>query len=267
MGFVVALLVVIAAGALWIAVTPSPPASAKAAYVIGQFNMAGGNEAFGTKISEPPEALLQDVLTRRPLFITIQEGCQDWITNLDQRLGQYSAAFDQVRVSKFGRIARCQHPTDFGNAVLYRDDLGIDQPLEAFDLGTGDEPAAAPELEQREMVCVKSNRRKLAVCSAHLTNRREDVRRDEARLAHEIMGAMYKGYTIFFGGDLNDIPTSAVARTFYGDFKEVDGTNTRTMGRRKIDYLFVPKDVQVDSAEVTDNGHSDHRILWSGILL
>jgi endonuclease/exonuclease/phosphatase family metal-dependent hydrolase len=263
-GFVVALLVVAAAVTLGVALTPSPPASAKTAYVIGQFNMAGGNEAFGNKIAEPPEALIGEVLTRRPLFITIQEACQDWMSSLDARLGQYSIAFDTVRVSKFGRVARCQHPSDFGNAILYRDDLGIDQPLEAYDLGTGDEPTAAPELEQREMVCVRSNRRKLAVCSAHLTNRREEVRRDEARVAREIIRGRYAGYTVFFGGDLNDIPNSAVANTF-ADFKEVDGASRITMGRRKLDYLFVPKDVQVDFAEVTNNGRSDHAMLWAGI--
>lgn len=149
------------------------------------------------------------------------------------------------------------------------------------------------------MLCVRSERRKLAVCSVHLTNkstkapgqqRRKDVRRDEARQAMEIIASAYRGYTVFVGGDLNDTPLSGTDDNFYdpgyrrgahGRFKEVDSPcgnairerhrgvycrgGERTAATSKIDYLFVPPAVRVNWADVTDARHSDHRLLWAGV--
>jgi endonuclease/exonuclease/phosphatase family metal-dependent hydrolase len=171
----------------------------------------------------------------RLAFVTLQEACRDWSERLDGSLDAYSIAFDPVQTRKDGPVAKCKHDfdpnraddNDFGNAILYRDDFGIDSAPVAHDLGS---PAGG---EQREMLCVKSVARRIVICSVHLTAGDDgvDARRAEAARAREILATDYAGYTRLIGGDLNDDPLSGVTDNFYaagyehgahGEFKEVD---------------------------------------------
>jgi endonuclease/exonuclease/phosphatase family metal-dependent hydrolase len=221
---------VLVGGALTV---PAVQARADTTYIIGQFNMAGGNSQFGTHGDEAPDALVTSVESRgsQLAFVTIQEGCRDWMQRLRDRLPDYDVAFHEITAGTDSHPVRCFHQRDNAlgdqvNAVLYRRDFGIDAGPDVWDLGTD------RAKEHREMLCVKSLARRIVICSAHLSaaNDVEDRRR-EAGEAARILRAEYGGYTILLGGDLNDDPLSAVSDNFYapgyehgahGDFKEVD---------------------------------------------
>jgi endonuclease/exonuclease/phosphatase family metal-dependent hydrolase len=264
-------------------------ASAASAYQIGTFNMAGGHEDHGPKGDEAPDALIASIVDRQPAFITLQEACLDWVTRIDTELADYAVAFDAVQLGD-GSTAQCKHPSDFGNAIIYRTDFGVDSPPVASSLQS---PAGS---EQREMLCVASAWRKIVVCSAHLTAGSDDVVREgEADVAKSILASSYPGYTKFVGGDLNAPPESGTTSRFYhpaygsgasGEFKEVDGPCGNALGTlcrsgelthddwifeedrptgEKIDYLFVSPWVEVRSADATEGIHSDHDPLWADI--
>ncbi|MEV8017996.1 endonuclease/exonuclease/phosphatase family protein [Streptomyces sp. NPDC086554] len=273
------------------------PAVVPSEYTIGQFNMAGGNEEHGPKGNEVPDALVSSVNDRDPAFMTLQETCRDWNERLQSQLPDYTVVFDPVTGGD-GTTARCKHPSDFGNAVLFRNDLGFDaatavaHPLES--------PAG---YEQREMLCVRSESRKTVACSTHLTVGNDGphlrARRHEASVAKGILANTYAGYTKVLGGDLNDDPLSGATDNFYhpnyqrgahGESKEVDspcgneikrgfwiwtfppayiycrsGESTHSQG--KIDYLFVPSATDVKWADATHATHSDHDPLWAGVVI
>jgi endonuclease/exonuclease/phosphatase family metal-dependent hydrolase len=266
----------------------APAVPVLADYQIGTFNMAGGNADHGWKGNEAPDALVRSIQDRRPAFVTLQEACADWTERLDSQLADYAAVFDPVRTGG-GAVARCEHPSDFGNALVYRNDLGVSGAAVGHALGS---PAGR---EQREMLCVRSEARRIVVCSAHLTHNSEPARLTEARNARAILASAYAGYTTFLGGDLNDQPLTDTPGTFYhsgygfgasGALKEVDspcgneikerqnfftpcrsGEGTHGGGplRRKIDYLFVSPSVHVSWGDATSALHSDHVPLWAGV--
>ena len=195
-----------------------------------------------------------------------------------------------------GSTAQCKHPSDFGNAIVYRTDFGIDTAPVAHSL-------QSPAGEQREMLCLAAAARKVVVCSTHLTSRGADtVREGEADVATGILASAYPGFIKFLGGDLNAEPLSGPTNRFYhpaygfgavGEFKEagspcgneiteeivvfpdtltcrsgepthddVDGVEEAPTGR-KLDYLFVSPWVEVRSADATFGIHSDHDPLWA----
>ncbi|WP_159052059.1 endonuclease/exonuclease/phosphatase family protein [Streptomyces niveiscabiei] len=275
------------------AAEPAPAALTE--HTIGQFNMAGGHAEYGPKGDEVPDALVRSVDDRRPAFMTLSEACRDWNARLESQLPDYTVVFHPV-TNGSGQIAQCKHPSDFGNAVLFRDDLGFDA---ATAVPHGLESPVG--YEQREMLCVRSDSRRLAVCSAHLTVGDDrphlDARRHEAAVAARILATEYAGYTRFLGGDLNDDPLSGATDNFYhpdyrrdahGQFKEIDspcgnemkagfwirslppvwiwcrsGESTHSQG--KIDYLFVEPSLRVAWADATHATYSDHDPLWAGI--
>lgn len=279
----------------------SPPVrSASDAYVIGQFNMAGGTTEFGGKGNSVPDALAADVQDRKPAFVTMQETCRDWDERLEDRLPGYTVLFSPVRNLALdrGRPARCHHPTDFGNTVLFRNGLGFDKDdadVHALGSTSGD--------EYREMVCVRSRPRKLVVCSAHLTpggGKFGQSRKHEVATVQRVLTSRYAGYTVFLGGDINDVPLSGVLDRLYhrdyghgarGAFKEATGPcgdamkperraselpRTRyapcrggqfTHSKGKIDYLFVPPSARVTSGGPSYSEQSDHQQLWARVEL
>lgn len=291
-------------------VTVASAGSAQAAtdYEVGTFNMAGGHKEHGPKGYEAPDALVRSVESREPAFIALQEACRDWTDRLDSELSAYTVKFDPVLSSKktekpgSGLTEKCGHPSDFGNAILYRDDFGIDS-----ENPQGHDLESPADEEQREMLCVQSKAKKVVVCSIHLTGGEggDDVgaRRAEAGKAKSILAKEYAGYTQFVGGDLNDEPLSAVTDNFYhrdygsgadGELKEVDspcqndmkpslsaglfscrsGETTsddwpfgedRPAGGRKIDFIFVSPSVKVRWGDTTTAKHSDHDPLWAGV--
>lgn len=286
-------------------VLAATPALAGTDYVLGQFNMAGGHKDYGKLGHEAPDALIQSIHNRNPAAITIQEGCQDWLQYLDAQLADYTVAFQPV-LSGQGTVARCKHASDFGLAVIYRNDLGIEGGPEVYSLGS---PAG---FEQRSMLCVKSPGRKLAICSIHLTQgdeaERVAARRAEAATASRLLsGTDFAGFTLIVGGDFNDDPMSAAADNFYdsryghgahGQFKEVDSpcgnelaekkpappveisrvpinrecraggdTIWSKLNRVKFDYLFVSPSVVVRDAAATHALHSDHDPLWASVTV
>ncbi|WP_433476986.1 endonuclease/exonuclease/phosphatase family protein [Spirillospora sp. CA-142024] len=269
-------------------------------YVIGTFNMGGYNRQLGRRGNEVPEALVREVLMRRPAVVAIQEACRDWMDYLDRRLPGYTVVFDPVRASRpgtppgdpiqrlhqaarDGKPAQWEDPTGregqmpkrwmqckvpswipmsvdspemvkaappraFGNAVLYRNDLGIEAigapyGRKGHGLGTDTVHVAEPggdwrnlgiQREQREMLCVKSSARKLVACSLHLSagTQHQDalLRAQEASQARWILRNRFPAdYTVFVGGDFNASPTERPADFFYhtgygngavGDLKE-----------------------------------------------
>jgi endonuclease/exonuclease/phosphatase family metal-dependent hydrolase len=244
-----------------------------------------------------PDALVASLLERQPAFITLQEACLDWVTRVDDALADYAVAFHAVQVSN-GSTAQCKHPSDFGNAIVYRTDLGFDTGPFAHDL-------QSPAGEKREMLCLAAVARKVVACSTHLTSRGDDtVRAGEAEVARGILANSYPGFTKFLGGDLNAEPLSDPTSRFYhpaygfgaaGEFKEAsspcgnqmidqtvvvaetvtcrDGELTHDDGigeedspePRKLDYLFVSPWVDVRSADATFGIHSDHDPLWASV--
>ncbi|MDI3403248.1 endonuclease/exonuclease/phosphatase family protein [Streptomyces cavernicola] len=317
-------------------------------YQIGTFNMAGGNAEHGVKGVEAPEALVRSVQERRPAFVAVQEGCEDWSNTLRDRLsGEYAVYFDAVRRGDLSG-ATCRHgDVPFGNAVIVRKDVfaaaGSRAPSalspHALSPSAPSPSALSPSLassvlsptvrsheltgdvidrfraagdherateyatkERREMLCVRSETRRLVACSAHLTHDDRDLRIAEASRAREILRDEYPGYTKLLGGDFNDDPLSATADHFYapgyqrdaeGEFKEANspcgneiretklvrgpaGWPTSTYCRSgeathnsgmKMDALYVPPSVEVRWSDATQALHSDHVPLWAGVML
>ncbi|WP_206791308.1 endonuclease/exonuclease/phosphatase family protein [Amycolatopsis sp. MtRt-6] len=281
-----------------------PVAHAAVSFQVGTFNMAGGNPEHGPKGDEAPEALVRSVNDRNPAFVTLQEACRDWAAYLDDHLPNHTVKFDPV-VDGDGSVARCRHDSDFGNAVLYRNDLGPDvAQAEGHSL---DSPART---EQREMLCVRFESTSVTACSVHLTAGGGDTnaaaRRTEAERAREFLSTTYAGSTHFVGGDLNESPLSGATGVFYdtgydfgatGGYKEVDSPCGNDIddgfpvggppyfvfcrdGERthddwifeegspvgqKIDFVFVTPTVTVQSADATFAIHSDHDPLWADV--
>ncbi|MFD4634683.1 endonuclease/exonuclease/phosphatase family protein [Streptomyces sp. NPDC058284] len=309
----VSLAALVAGGVLWAApngaAAPADPGAAPApaaaaSYTIGQFNMAGGNAQHGDDGDEAPDALVRSVQDRKPAFMTLNEACRDWSDRLQSQLGgEYTVLFDPVTRSAGGPNTKCYHPvgvpddqrTDFGNGLLVRNDMGFDtSTLVGHSLGT------SADREQREMLCMTSPTRQLALCSVHLTHNSKSERRKESAKAKEILDTTYAGYTKYLGGDLNAEPLHQAPDNFYhpdygrgagGQFKEADshcgnnphwgdviggspfpvilwcrdGEATMSDANKKIDYIFVPMATHVDWADATNAEHSDHKLLWAGV--
>ena len=289
--------------AMLVVASVAVPSVAHAAvqFQVGTFNMAGGHAEHGPKGQEAPEALVGSVNDRNPAFITLQEACRDWSTYLDNRLPNYTVKFDPV-VGGDEEIARCKHPSDFGNAILYRNDLGPD-----LAQAEGHPLRSPPGTEQREMLCVRFEANNFTACSAHLTSGDEDeddaARQKEASIAKDILATEYAGSTHFLGGDLNASPLSDVTGVFYhadygfgarGEYKEVgspcgndiddgfpvggppycrSGETTHddwifeegSPLAQKIDFIFVTPSVSVEFADATSAIHSDHDPLWADV--
>lgn len=225
------LLALLTAGALTLLAAPATATETE--FIIGQFNMAGGNSKLGTHGMEAPDALVTSVQSRgsRLAFVTIAEGCRDWMQRLRDRLPDYDVALEPIKGGTDNHPVRCYHQRDNDqgdqvDAVLYRKDFLVDPKSEAFDLGS---PRST---EHRMMLCVKSAPRGVVVCSAHLSADKDPTnRRNEARVAAGILRDHYSGNIRILGGDFNDDPLSAVADNFYlpgyehgarGEFKEVN---------------------------------------------
>lgn len=321
------LLTVTGGGTATAAEAPNP-----AEYQIGTFNMAGGNDEHGVKGIEAPEALVRSIQERRPAFVALQEGCADWSATLRDRLaggggqdGEYAVFFDAVkrgdpdqnRPTEQIADATCKHGgVAFGNGLVVRKDVfGVapDQPVESYPLtryviddrqrmGDLEQARKYAEKERREMLCVRSEAKRMVACSVHLTYDDRDLRIAEASKAREILQGAYPGYTKLLGGDFNDDPLSAAADHFYapgyqrgaeGEFKEADspcgneigestlapgpvgwptftycrsGEGTHNSGM-KMDALFVSPTVEVTWSDATKALHSDHVPLWAGVIL
>jgi endonuclease/exonuclease/phosphatase family metal-dependent hydrolase len=279
-------------------------ANAVVEFQVGTFNMAGGHDEHGPKGNEVPEALISSVEDRNPAFVLLQEACRDWSTYLDDNLADYTVKFDFV-VGGNGGVAQCQHPSDFGNAILYRNDLGPDL-AQAW----GHSLDSPDGREQREMLCVRFAANNVTACSAHLTagddDAAENAREVEALTARTTLATTYAGTTHFLGGDLNASVLSDVTDVLYhadygfdahGGYKEVDspcgndiddgillpglpvfipcrgGEPTHddwifeegSPTGQKIDYIFVAPTVSVESADATFGIHSDHDPLWADV--
>lgn len=279
---------------------PGKPESQEGAYTIGQFNMAGGTTEHGAKGHVAPDALAADVQDREPAFVSLQETCRDWTERLEERLPGYTVLFSPVDnlARNPGSPARCHHPTDFGNGLVLRDDVGFDEDdPDVHRLGStsGD--------EYREMVCVRSQSRKAVACSAHLTPGRGEYlasRKRETAKVRRVLASEYPGHSVLLGGDINDLPLSGVLGGLYhrdygggarGGLKEAASPCGDEVGREhrtaqvprdryepcrsgepthskgKIDYLFVSPSVQVKWSRVTYAEHSDHKQVWAGVVL
>ncbi|GAA2664232.1 hypothetical protein GCM10010307_85490 [Streptomyces vastus] len=269
---------------------PAPIQAGPAAttYRIGTFNMAGGNPKYGAAGEEAADDFVRTVKERRPAFVTIQEGCRDWTERLDSQLPGYSTVFDPV-VPEAGTPARCWHDSEFGNALLYRDDLGFTPPA-----GGGHDLGSPAGREQREMLCIRSQERRLAVCSIHMSSGSapvlQEARQKEAAEAKRLLATTYRGYRKFLLGDINTTAEEAPTDSFYhrgygdgatGEFKEAGSpcgnymnnwtvpcrAGEATYGLRKIDYLFVPPSVTVKWSQTEHSDYSDHDSLWAEIVL
>ncbi|QPP07771.1 endonuclease/exonuclease/phosphatase family protein [Streptomyces bathyalis] len=291
----------VAAGVLLTGSDPGEPSEPEPdTFVIGQFNMAGGTTEYGDEGNTAPDALAEDVKDRKAAFLTMQETCQDWDERLEDRLPGYTVLFSPVDNLERnpGTPARCHHPTDFGNTIVFRNGLGFDKDdTDVHQLGStsGD--------EYREMVCVRSEPRKLVVCSAHLTPSGGDYlasRKREVATVQRILTSRYKDYTVLLGGDINDLPLSGVLDRLYhpdyghgarGAFKEASGPCLDAMkperraaqlpraryapcrsgqpshSKGKIDYVFVSPSVRVRSGTLSHSEHSDHKQVWARLDL
>jgi endonuclease/exonuclease/phosphatase family metal-dependent hydrolase len=274
---------------------PAPPGPAPiqagpsaTTYRIGTFNMAGGNSKYGTAGEEAPDDFVRTVKERRPAFVTIQEGCRDWTERLDSQLPGYSTVFDPV-VPEAGTPASCWHDSEFGNALLYRDDLGFTPTT-----GGGHDLGSPVGREQREMLCIRSQERLLAVCSIHMSSGSapllQEAREKEAAEAKRLLATTYRGYRKFLMGDVNTTAEEPPTDSFYhrnyeggatGEFKEAGSpcgnymnnwtvpcrAGEATYGVKKIDYLFVPRSVTVKWSDTVHSDFSDHDSLWAEIVL
>lgn len=274
---------------------PAPPGPAPiqagpsaTTYRIGTFNMAGGNSKYGTAGEEAPDDFVRTVKERRPAVVTIQEGCRDWTERLDSQLPGYSTVFDPV-VPEAGTPASCWHDSEFGNALLYRDDLGFTPTT-----GGGHDLGSPVGREQREMLCIRSQERLLAVCSIHMSSGSapllQEAREKEAAEAKRLLATTYRGYRKFLMGDVNTTAEEPPTDSFYhrnyeggatGEFKEAGSpcgnymnnwtvpcrAGEATYGVKKIDYLFVPLSVTVKWSDTVHSDFSDHDSLWAEIVL
>ncbi|MEU3783396.1 endonuclease/exonuclease/phosphatase family protein [Streptomyces sp900129855] len=278
-----------------VAAAPAHASPSTHTFEIGTFNMAGGNgDYFGEDGDYDSEdavsALAASIKDRSPAFVTVQESCSAWLSDLDSRLDGYSYAFSAV-VSGGGSTASCKEDGagEFGNAVIFKDGLGFDAGAAVgHSLGS---PAGE---EQREMLCVPSAFLSTVACSAHLSVNSASARETELGNALDILNDAYGSYTHFLGGDFNATPLSDELDQIYhedygwgaeGKYQEVDsrcgedmsyplGANCRTgesthgpwFWREKIDYIFVSADpVTVDWADVTSAKYSDHDPLWASV--
>ena len=267
-------------------------------YVVGQFNMAGGTTEHGGEPTAPADAFAEDVRDRKPAFVAMQETCRDWDERLEKRLPGYTVVFSPVRnlARNPGSPARCHHPTDFGNTLLVKDGLGFaTRKPDVHQLGSTDGD------EYREMACVRSAERRLVFCSAHLTpgeGRFLTSRRREVATVARVLRTKYEGDTVVLGGDINDLPSSAVLGRLYhrdygqgarGALKEASGpcgdamkpekrssslprsryepcrSGEPTHSKGKLDYLFVSPSVRVVSHERAYSEQSDHKQVWARI--
>ncbi len=273
--------------------------------IIGQFNMAGGHAKHGVKGNEVADALAGDINSRAPrlAFLTINEGCLDWLERVEAQLPDtYTLRFDPIR-SGSGAVANCKHESPFGNAIIYRQSVLPDPQPVAHDL------RAQEGAEKREMLCLRSAARMLVVCTAHLVASAENVeqRKREAAEVKRVLATDYAGYSVFLGGDLNDVPASAALSNLYhrnygaapshaahGAFKEAfspcgnemkvettlpDGSVPYCRGGRpthqglgpiefnKYDYMFVPPAATVYYTEQIRSPHSDHDQMWATVSI
>jgi endonuclease/exonuclease/phosphatase family metal-dependent hydrolase len=285
-----AALVLTSAMAAVLLTAPGVRAQSSERMIIGQFNMAGGHKGYGTRGNEVPEALVGSIKRRSPqlAFVTINEGCKDWLSELDRELSDYSVKFNPV-LDAHGQTAKCKHDSEFGNAIIYRDDFSELQER-SYDLPSG------AGLEQRELLCLQSESRRLVVCATHFSHGDdESPRKREAQRVRSILANHYAGYTVLLGGDLNARPDSDVLDDFYhpdygdgahGQLKEAGsscgnemkpgredscrsggGTSGSVTWLNKIDYLFVSPEVQVHHADVGSSKHSDHNPLWAEVTV
>jgi endonuclease/exonuclease/phosphatase family metal-dependent hydrolase len=235
-------------------------AAAATQHKIGTFNMAGGHAGHGPKVTEPPEALVASIQDHQPAFVLVQEACDDWMRVVDDALADYTAVFDPV-TSADGTVPSCKHPgSQFGNAIVYRNDFGVDGPPEAHSLGS---PAG---LEQREMLCVTASSRNAVICSTHLSVANAEARIIEADTVNSILATRYAGYTALVGGDFNAEPGSEELGRFYhvgygdgavGGLKEADSPCGGTIAPTTPDYIGEnPVDVSCR------DGESTHDDVW-----
>jgi endonuclease/exonuclease/phosphatase family metal-dependent hydrolase len=278
--------------------TDGGPAGRAAGFVIATFNMGGGHPAYSHHAAAPDALAARiDGLERRRgpvVFVALQEACRDWVERLDRLLPGHVARFDPVSTTYRADI-RCRNPI-FGNAVLYRTGLGIDASAAA-----GHRLDSPPPLEQREMLCVRSRARRLALCTTHLSYNSVAIRRIETATARHILDTVYAGHTKIIGGDLNDEPRSSAFDPFYrsaygrasrGEFTEAGGrcgddvreravpdsddeapsgsfcrSGPPTYGSgadaKKLDYLFVGAGLRIRGSGTAGTPHSDHRLLWA----
>ncbi|WP_433387142.1 GDSL-type esterase/lipase family protein [Micromonospora sp. KLBMP9576] len=278
---------------------PSAGAAGMQSMIAGHFNMAGGHPQHGVKGDVVADALAADINRRVPRlgFLTINEGCLDWLERIEAQLpATYTVRFDPIRGGS-GQVANCKHESPFGNAIIYNTGVLVDPQPVAHDLG------ALEGAEKREMLCLRSIARMLVACTAHLVANSENVeqRRREAAEVKRVLATDYSSYTVVLGGDLNDSPGSKAASNLYhsgyggipgseahGAFKEAfspcrneikvyylgtggeqnwcrGGANTH--GFNKLDYMFVPPAAVVDSATVVSSPHSDHNQMWAELTL
>ncbi|NGO73068.1 endonuclease/exonuclease/phosphatase family protein [Streptomyces boncukensis] len=271
-----------------------PAENAAAENIIGSFNMAGGHSEHGPKGNEAADALVRSVEDRKPAVMLLQEACEKWKDRLQEKLEpEYDLVFHQITGSD-GTPATCKGGNSpFGLAVLYRTDLEFDK-----DTKKAHRLTTSGGLERREMLCVKSPSRDIAACTTHLTpgdeDREKESRFDEAAQASHVLNRDYAADTVLLGGDMNDTPWSLALGSFYHKdygafgalkaadspcgnvmsvFRWVEGRFTlcrsgkATHGDEKIDYLFVSPRVTVTDTFVGEPHHSDHRLLWSKVLL
>ncbi|WP_159104821.1 GDSL-type esterase/lipase family protein [Plantactinospora sp. BB1] len=261
--------------------------------------MAGGHPTHGVKGNEVADALAQAINSRAPrlAFLTINEGCLDWLERIETQLPlAYTLRFDPIRGGN-GQVANCKHESPFGNAIIYNENILPDPQPVAHDL------RALEGAEKREMLCLRSVARTLVVCTAHLVASAENVeqRKREAAEVKRVLATDYAGYHVYLGGDLNDGPLSDALSNLYhsgyggiqyqeahGAFKEVfspcgneikvqyiaddakkyycrSGNPTHTLN--KYDYLFVPPAAVVHSTQLVSSPHSDHKQLWAEVTM
>lgn len=167
-----------------------------------------------------------------------------------------------------------------------------------YDLGTPDltdEDGEPRGHEKRGMACVASTQKNVVFCSAHLTSDDGAATEAETQRINEILEEEYPGYTALVGGDFNSKPSDESMGNMYdeeygngasGNLKEVDSVDEGTVfgadycrggesthgdnywvysTRKKIDYIFVSKDVEIHDADATHSDDSDHDPLWSDV--
>ncbi|RKI58441.1 hypothetical protein D7X55_26880 [Corallococcus sp. AB049A] len=293
-----ALVLALASVVLMAPVPPEDPARDYSERMfIGQFNMAGGSDEYGGHGSEAPEALVRSIKGRSPAlaFVTINEGCKDWLDYLDEQLPDYNVKFDPVFKNDDKGNPQpqpCKHDSQFGNAIVYRKDFS-DFQTKSYELQD------AVGHAQRKMLCLGSDSKRLVVCTVHLVSGEDhrEQREQEAERVRRWLAKDYAGYTVILGGDLNDEPGSEALSSFYlsdygqdahGALKEVDSPcgddiNERDSCRdgehthgelpggllgginEKFDYLFVSPKVTVHDADATKSLYSDHDPLWADV--
>lgn len=289
------LLPIVVAGLLAVSGIFAAPATGASTYQVGTFNMAGGHKEHGKKGHEAPDALATSISERRPAFVLLQEACADWTAQVINKLKAangalpgYQAVFDEVAQSQNGPGAECKHKSAFGNAIIFQTGFGFDaNTKKTHQLTCPTSSCGHASSEQREMLCLRAEAKKLVACSLHLSTS-EKLQPGEAEQAARVLATEYAGYQQFAGGDFNGTPGSSPLHHFYhrdyggkaqGVLKEVDspcgndikrGKNCRAGGKthndgRKIDYIFITPAIRVAAARATSSKHSDHEPLWADV--